>query len=657
VLYKKEDEMNIIEYYENCAEKISAGALSGITSLSQWEKIKPELHRRFLYNMGFSALPSGGGLRKKTGKTQVRNGVKIIPIGYEIYPDCWSSAVLFLPDPLPEKKLPTVLYASGHHAIGTWGYQPHALMCARRGYACCILDTIMQQDNRGVHHGLYAYDRWDWISMGYTACGAEALNTIRGLDALHDFSEIDTERIGSAGISGGGAHSFLIAALDPRIQSVATTSGVTDISTYVSYRHFLGHCDCMLYHNYYQTDPAETAALIAPRPVMFCLPVNDPLFTESGIKRLHSQVKYIYSLYGKEHLCRLFTYSGPHNYSAESLLQINNWFDETLSGKKHTAVPESHRVKITSKESECKEFSESELSIFNGTPPEPDRLYHLPELLHPMKSIPLPADANEYTALRGNIVETLRTQVFHVYFSSLKNERAQFTPAGSWDIGGSWHAAVWNGRIGGCGTRAAVFYPGEGYERVLVCLAGPNEESGAVMYALPPDMPEKTAWAYIEPRSTGLNSYSEKYQKEIYRLAAATGIFPVTMWMHDLCETLSFLRTTPEVSGKKIFLTGKKDAGVAALYYSIFDTGVDGLIADSLPHSHRAGGYMLNILNVLDIEHAAGLMAPRPLVLLNTSLIAKTWGERCYARTGCAGNYMRAEGTAAAGLRKIILNV
>ncbi|MBS1237846.1 MAG: Acetyl xylan esterase, partial [Deltaproteobacteria bacterium] len=57
--------------------------------------------------------------------------------------------------------------------------------------------------------------------MGYTPAGLEVWSAMRALDYLATRPEVDSERIGVTGISGGGVMTWLLTALDGRIKAAA----------------------------------------------------------------------------------------------------------------------------------------------------------------------------------------------------------------------------------------------------------------------------------------------------------------------------------------------------------------------------------------------------------------------------------------------------
>ena len=101
------------------------------------------------------------------------------------------------------------------------GYQHHGEWFARNGYVCLIIDSLQLGEIPGLHHGTHHLGQWWWNARGYTPAGVEAWFGIRALDYLCSRPEVDAERIGLTGRSGGGSYSWTIAALDDRVKVAA----------------------------------------------------------------------------------------------------------------------------------------------------------------------------------------------------------------------------------------------------------------------------------------------------------------------------------------------------------------------------------------------------------------------------------------------------
>src|SRR5437588_12937712 len=147
-----------------------------------------------------------------------------------------------------------------------------------------MLGTLQLGVIPGFHHGTYGIrerqpveTRWWWHSAGYTPAGVECWNGVRAIDYLLSRDDVDPERIGVTGISGGGAATFWIAAADDRVKVAVPVSGMSDLESYVKNKVVNGHCDCMFLYNTYQWDWATIAALVAPRPMLVANSDNDSI--------------------------------------------------------------------------------------------------------------------------------------------------------------------------------------------------------------------------------------------------------------------------------------------------------------------------------------------------------------------------------------------
>ena len=73
------------------------------------------------------------------------------------------------------------------------------------GFACLLIETIQRGEIEGHHHGTFHRGWFNWYSQGYTPRGVELWTGIRALDLLASLPEVDGDRLGVTGISGGGA--------------------------------------------------------------------------------------------------------------------------------------------------------------------------------------------------------------------------------------------------------------------------------------------------------------------------------------------------------------------------------------------------------------------------------------------------------------------
>ena len=621
------------QYYRDLAASICDQAFTGINSRTDWDVQRPNLYRKFMQSMGLDPLPERCDLSVRVHGELSAQGCRIQKVSFQVLPDCWSTAVIYYPDPLMSLKNPAVLYTCGHFAIGVHGYQDHGLRWARRGYVCVVLDTIEQHDNPGDHHGLYYRTRYDWVSRGYTAAGGELWNSMRALDLLAGLPEVDPARIGCTGHSGGGALSFFLGIADERIKAVATCGGVTGVKETIANRHQMDHCDCMYYHNPYQKNASEYAALIAPRALAFCFADQDMLFSRQENLTLNEQTQTIYRLLGCEENCRLFSYPGPHGYKPEAIFFINQWFDRHVAGNRHSDLPQPEKI-----------FTEKELTVFNGRLPRQNRLDMLPELLSPVGSIDLPLEAHDWPSIRAGVIDRLCKELFSGP-RQLKEEMS-IEKLGQWISGGNTVQGgpvfKYRGDVGGMEVWIEMHIPARHSGRIWLGVMSDEVDLRQLRFRIG----EGTVGHILvcfSPRGTYLSAPNSAHGREYIRAGTLTGNTPVMLAINDVLRVCEFLRILPETVGKPVCLYGRKDMGVACLYAALLDEQIAGVVADGIPATHREGAYIPGILRHFDIEQAIGLVAPRPVSLVNMAWSRKRWVSRLYERLGVADRFFCSE--------------
>jgi hypothetical protein len=96
------------------------------------------------------------------------------------------------------------------------------------------------------------------------------------------------------------------------------------------------------------------------------------------------------------------------------------------------------------------------------------------------------------------------------------------------------------------------------------------------------------------------------------------------------------------VKGKrKLRAVGHGEGGVLAAYAALFEPSITEVVIVDAPASHRDGPIFLNVMRVLDIPEALGLLAPRPLTLINAKDKAFDRTAEIYKLAGAADKFQR----------------
>src|SRR5215212_9354108 len=231
---------SLLEYFKQETAELSGKCLTEIQTAAQWREAAPKYREQLAEMLSLSPMPARTPLNAKVAKRLEHDTFTVENLHFQSSPGLYVTANLYLPKNLT-KPAPTILYVTGHGPVITNGvsygnkvaYQHHGAWFARNGYACLIIDTLQLGEIQGLHHGTHTEGMWWWNSRGYSSAAVEAWNTIRAIDYLETRSEVDKEKIGVTGRSGGGAYSWSTVALDPRVKVAAPVAGITDLRNYV----------------------------------------------------------------------------------------------------------------------------------------------------------------------------------------------------------------------------------------------------------------------------------------------------------------------------------------------------------------------------------------------------------------------------------------
>ena len=227
---------------------VRRATIAAITSRAQAEARQREVHQKILTLIG--GLPDKTPLKPKVLGTTQADGFRIEKVLYESQPNFPVAALLYLPDAKPganqttEQKLPAIVVAPGHGFTGKATDYTFASTFARNGFAVLSYDPIGQGERlqypdpndpsktllkaaTGEHGeaGLQPTLIGDALARTFTWDG------IRAVDYLQSRAEIDPNRIGAFGCSGGGTMTALLGALDPRVHAIAVACYLTSFDT------------------------------------------------------------------------------------------------------------------------------------------------------------------------------------------------------------------------------------------------------------------------------------------------------------------------------------------------------------------------------------------------------------------------------------------
>jgi dienelactone hydrolase len=168
------------------------------------------------------------------------------------------------------------------------------------------------------------------LSAGTTWPGVYLVEDQRALDVLSSRPEVDSKKLGCAGLSGGGMRTVFLAGADDRVKCAVAVGFMT------TWRDFL--LDKAFTHTWMTYVPLlprdldfpEILALRAPAATMVQNCTEDPLYTVSEMRRADTIMKETFKRAGAAEHYRCNFYPGGHKFDRTMQADAFDWFDKYL---------------------------------------------------------------------------------------------------------------------------------------------------------------------------------------------------------------------------------------------------------------------------------------------------------------------------------------
>ena len=230
---------------------------------------------------------------------------------------------------------------------------------AKRGYVVLVSDAfpfasrrVMLQDvperfRKGLTdddpekmENVIAYNRWaadhadtmakSLFSAGTTWAGVFLAEDQRALDVLCSRSDVDAERIGCGGLSGGGMRTVFMGGLDPRIKCAVCVGFMTTWKDFVLNKSFTHTWMTYVPISPKEMDFPEILGLRTPLPTLVQNDIEDGLYTLPEMKKADEILREVYEKAnaGENYKCTF--HPGPHKFDKKMQKEAFDWFDQWL---------------------------------------------------------------------------------------------------------------------------------------------------------------------------------------------------------------------------------------------------------------------------------------------------------------------------------------
>ena len=503
---------------------------------------------------------------------------------------------------------------------------------AKQGYVIFAYDMIGYNDSgKQLEHRFGGAREGLW---GLSAMGLQLQNGIRAIDFLQSLPDVDKERIGCTGASGGGTQTFILTAVDERIK---VSAPVNMISATMQ-----GGCLCENAPNLrLEASNLEIGALTAPRPLLLVSCTGD--WTAKTPTVEYPAIRSIYAHFDAEDKVHQVQVDADHNYNKESREAVYAWFAKWLLGTEDVSAFKEVPYEVESDDA-LLVFSDRDMPAHALKQKEilPAWVKRSQEAIEKRK----PTNETEHQQFRDEMSSALQHSLgLHLPNSS---EVTLVEPEGAFPTTYQTHFSARHlviGRQGIGDVIPAVLFRTEplvGHDPVVVIVHPEGKEklidseTGEPLPIITDLVRSDRKVLIIDVFGTG--EHGEYERAEDTNFWTTYNRTTAALRVQDILTTLLYFSTRGDVSD--VSLIGIGEAGLWALLAAGF-TNIKNVVVDAAQFDNNNDEAYLKTLpipslrKVGDFRTAGTLVAPRNLIIHNIGDAFDTsWIEEVYRNLG-----------------------
>ncbi len=298
------------------------------TTLPEWTARREWLREQARFAAGLIPEPQRTPLNAHVFDKYEGDGFTVEKVYFESRPGLYVTGNLYRPVGV-EGKRPAVACPHGHWQHGRLHHDElgsipaRCIMLARLGAVVFAYDMLAYNDS-GRQFEQHKDDRWTTPvneMWGIGPLQVQTWNSIRVLDFLQSLPDVDGERIGVTGASGGGTQTFILSAIDDRVKVAAPVNMISHTMQ--------GGCMCENAPALrIDTNNMEIGALFAPKPLLMISATGD--WTKDTPEVEYPFIRSIYTFYGAADPVKNVHVDAPHNYNKQSREAMYRFFAKHL---------------------------------------------------------------------------------------------------------------------------------------------------------------------------------------------------------------------------------------------------------------------------------------------------------------------------------------
>ncbi len=586
-------------------------------------------------------------LKPKIVGTIDRSDYRIEKVIFESRPEVFVTANFYIPK-RHKPPYPGIIVPLGHSSNGKsfYYYQYVCQSLARKGYAVLPFDPFGQGErlqflDPRTGKGLYGpTGEHDQAGRPMLLFGSQfeqyrTWDGIRAVDYLLSRPEVDPERIGCTGQSGGGTMTMWLAALDPRIKVSAAADGQNENLAGPNYappgavddaeQNIVGSLPEGI-------DRGDLFLAAAPRPLLIMYSRTDPGLTYSptyveGTREIYGEALAGYKLMGAADKVKLFGSPLPHAFDFFNRRATYEWFNRWL-GNPEWGTEDAPYDDSPPGTLHCTSTGQVLTSLGGRSVIDlnTDRMRQVAP-----KNIPARARAQDTlrkllglpagrTPLSPRIISSNR------WMEDITVDEFEFYSEPHVRVTGWFFAPA----KGGPAFPTVVIVPENGKNHLLYETSGVRQlvEKGFAVCAI-----DLRGLGVSTPRypSAGPLFYEDVPLHERYAwtcFSLGKPLLGQRVW--DFLRCLDYLESRPDVDQGRILGLGERGGALAVLLSAVLDDRLHSVLFDrpiatyrsiveSKAYSLDLTWFLFDVLKHFDLPDLTALLAPRPCWLLNAT--------------------------------------
>ncbi len=595
--------------------------ISRLRTKDDWIKRQNKVKEILMEIVG--PFPEKTPLNSKITGIVRKDGYRIEKIIYESMPNFYVTGCLFIPDGIIEKR-PAILNVIGHTDIAFRGksYQILIHNLVKKGFIVFAIDPVGQGERLqyydpekkastvGGATSEHSYVGNQCFISGVSLGRYFTWDGIRGIDYLLTRSEVDPERIGVTGLSGGGTQTSYISAFDERVKAAAPACYITGFRRLLE---SIGPQDAE--QNFYHgvssgITHADLLEVRAPKPTLMVTTTRD-FFSIQGARETYREVMEAFKAFGEEENLDMVEDDSGHGYTQKNREAIYVFFQKHLD--------------------------------FPGNPADEEI-----EILEP-EELNVTATGQVSTSLGGETVFSINKKETQKLIEKLEDSRRNIEQhLGKVQI----KAKELSGYVTPTGEDEPIFrgrYRRDGYSVEMYALQGEGDYVIPVLVMVP-DFGEKfPAVIYIHPEGKSAEAAPDGQIEELVKrgfIVAAPDVIGIGetggrgnafgavligrsiagIQAGDIVRVANMLKNRSDVETEKICAVAVDEMCPALLHATVFDQSISRIALFGPPISYRSivmnRFYEVNFscavagaLTAYDLPDLIGCIAPRKIIL------------------------------------------